>query len=454
MKNERVSDGPVLVVDDDPQVLRTIQETLESCNLMTVLAGDGQGALRAAENQGFAVAILDLRMPGMDGLEVLRRLQGMAQAPKVIMLTGHGTVETATEAMKLGAFDFLMKPVETERLLRTVREAFIEAGLGDPLVSKSSATLQEPIIVGESPGLKDSLDLLDRAAGTHLPVILQGETGTGKELFARRLHCRSGRSRGPFLAVNCGALPEELMMSELFGHERGAFTGAAGQKTGLYEAASGGTLFLDEVAELPRAAQVALLRTAETGEFRRVGSVADRMADVRLLAATIAPLRARVEEGKFRGDLYFRLAGFEVNIPPLRERAADIPDLVGHFLAEYSRRTADPRTMSESALRLLRNHSWPGNVRELRQVIERSAALSPEEQIGAENLTIVSSVRPVAKKAPDRLPSLAEVEGEHIRRVIELEGGNLSAAARALGVSTRTLQRRARKHDRSSGEPE
>jgi len=454
MKNERVSDGPVLIVDDDPQVLRTIQETLESCNLVTVLAGDGAGALRAAENRSFAVAILDLRMPGMDGLEVLRRLQGMAQTPKVIMLTGHGTVETATEAMKLGAFDFLMKPVETERLLRTVREAFIETGLGDPLVSKSAPTLQEPTIVGESPDLKDSLDLLDRAARSDLPVILQGETGTGKELFARRLHCRSGRSRGPFLAVNCGALPEELMMSELFGHEKGAFTGAAGPKTGLYEAASGGTLFLDEVAELPPAAQVALLRTAETGELRRVGSVADRKADVRLLAATIAPLRERVEQGKFREDLYFRLTGFEVNIPPLRQRSADIPDLVGHFLAEYSQRTADLRTMSESALRMLRDHSWPGNVRELRQVIERSAALSPEEEIGAENLTIVSSVRPGPKKAPDRIRSLAEVEEEHIRRVVELKGGNLSAAARALGVSARTLQRRAKKHNRPMDEPE
>jgi DNA-binding NtrC family response regulator len=242
------------------------------------------------------------------------------------------------------------------------------------------------------------------------------------------------------------------MISELFGHEKGAFTGAEARKSGIYEAASGGTLFLDEIVELPLAAQVALLRATETGEFRRVGGVFEQKVDVRLVAATVRPLKECIREGEFREDLYFRVAGFEIAIPPLCERLADIPALVAHFLSEYSRRTGHRRLLDDAAVALLKSYSWPGNVRELRQTIERAAALSTEETVGPDNLTIFSSVRPTARQEPEMIPSLAEVEDAHIRRVIEIEHGNLSAAARSLGISARTLHRRARRLGRPPGE--
>ena len=437
----------ILIVDDETDVRSFLREALEIEGLPVLEAANGEEAIHLADEHSVGIIILDLQMPVLAGLAVLRRLKLLDEPPTVIMLTGHGTVESATEAMKLGAFDFLTKPVDHGQLVNTVRDALAEreriSRPGRDLV----AGREEPLIVGAS--LREVLVLLDQAAATELPIVLTGETGTGKELFAVRLHCRSRRAAGNFLALNCAAMPEALIDGELFGHEKGAFTGADARKLGLFEAASGGTLFLDEIAELPASAQSSLLRVVETGELRRVGGTANFHVNVRLIAASSQSLQKLVEEGTFREDLYYRLHGIEIPIPPLRERPEDLPELVEHFLGLHYSKTGQRRALSVESMNVLRSHHWPGNIRELRQVIERAAALADGENIGPEALRLSPSYTQ-RERRPSQVRTLADLEKDYILEVVRRQRGNVSAAARALEIPRNTLYRRLKRYGYSS----
>ncbi|HUF78210.1 MAG TPA: sigma-54 dependent transcriptional regulator, partial [Thermoanaerobaculia bacterium] len=360
----------------------------------------------------------------------------------VILLTGYGTVPIAVEAMRGGAYSFLEKPVEIDDLSRLVAEALGEppAGPGGEAGAAGGPPGLHlpggPSIIGRHPKLRAALNLLRRVAATEATVLLTGESGTGKELFARAIHGLSPRRAGPFAAVNCAAIPETLVENELFGHEKGAFTGADRRQAGRFEAAAGGTLFLDEIGELPLAVQGKVLRVIDERTFERIGGGSTLQADVRLVAATNRELGAMVATGGFRADLYYRLEVFPIELPPLRERPSDVPDLVRHLLAEIAVRLGrKPPRPEPEALELLAAQSWPGNVRELGNVLERALILSEGSRLGAADLE----------------PLLAPLEGggerERVRRALEQAGGDRRRAAAILGVSYRTLLRRIRRHD-------
>ncbi|MDP6354357.1 MAG: sigma-54 dependent transcriptional regulator, partial [Planctomycetota bacterium] len=418
MKPSRTGQHSILIVDDELSSIRRIEEVLSTHSLDCMATEDGYEALRLVEQHQFAVVLLDLRMERVDGMEILRQLVEFETPPRVIMLTGYGTIDLATRAMKLGAHDFLTKPVDFVQLIISIRDAFIDYGVRTP--DAIAVIGEEPQIVGKSPSLLASLKLLDTAASADLPVLLIGETGTGKDLFARRLHQKGQRKHGKYLAFNCSTLPEQLIQSELFGHEKGAFTDADRSTVGLFEAASGGTLFLDEVDALPASAQTALLRTLDSGEIRPVGGTEMRTADVRLVAAAQRPLSEFTKAGEFRDDLYFRLRGLEVRIPPLRERLDDLPLLIEHF--SRGRRL----DISDEAMQTMVNHHWPGNVRELRQVVERAMVLSGGDAILPSHLLLsdlVTSSDKFAKMVP-----LAEMNREYILEVLRRHDGNIRAA--------------------------
>jgi DNA-binding NtrC family response regulator len=393
-------------------------------------AATGEEALRALEEGAFDLVLTDLKLPGIDGLEVLAAVRERRPRTPVVVITAHGTVRAAVEAMKLGAVDFLEKPVEmqdlfdlVERATRSDPEAFVLAVPGGP------------DILGSHPRMRAALRLLERVAPTDSTVLLTGESGTGKELFARAIHGFSARRDGPFVAVNCAAIPESLIENELFGHEKGAFTGADRRQAGRFEQAAGGTLFLDEIGELPAGVQGKVLRVLEERTFERIGGGATQRADVRLVAATNRDLKAMVERGEFRADLYFRLEVFPLALPPLRERASDIPALAGHLLERIGERQGRlvPR-LTADALRLLQEQPWPGNVRELANVLERALILGDGASLSAAELR-------------ELLPSRAADERERVRRALQDAGGDKRKAAELLGMSYRTLLRRVREHD-------
>ena len=428
----------VLTIDDEANQRFVVSEMLGLHGISVLEAPDGEEGLRLARESDVPVILLDLAMPGIGGMDVLRSLGLLRPVPKVIMLTGQGTVQKAAEAMKLGAFDFLTKPVDEEQLVTTVQDALAAYEAAEP--SKAPVPDADgPTIIGES--LAPVLELLDRVAATDIAVMLVGETGTGKELFARRLHQRSARSEGNLVAVNCGALAEGLIESELFGHEKGAFTGAVKRKLGLFEVASEGTLLLDEISDLPASTQATLLRVVESGEFRRVGSTEVQHTAARLVAASSQSLSARVGDGTFREDLYFRLNGIEIHLPPLRDRLDDLPELIGHFLSELCPERSDRPSVTPEAMAVLRAHSWPGNLRELRQVLARAIVLAEGREIGPAALQF-SGRAARRDRDPTGPLSLREIEKAHILKVIEAMRGNISAAARALDMPRNTLYRR------------
>ena len=428
----------VLTIDDEANQRFVVSEMLGLHGFSVLEAASGEEGLRLARESTVPIILLDLAMPGIGGMDVLGSLGLLRPVPKVIMLTGQGTVQKAAEAMKLGAFDFLTKPVDEEQLVSTVQDALAAHEAAEPGKAPVSGA-EDPTIIGAD--LEPVLELLDRVATTDIAVMLVGETGTGKELFARRLHRRSARSEGSLVAVNCGALAEGLIESELFGHEKGAFTGAFERKLGLFEVASEGTLLLDEISDLPASTQATLLRVVESGEFRRVGSTEVLHTAARLVAASSQSLSARVEDGTFREDLYYRLNGIEIHLPPLRDRLADLPDLVDHFLRELGPAGKDRPCATPEAMAALRARPWPGNVRELRQVLARATALRRGPAIGPEDLQLQARPQPAGHSSPEIL-TLHEVERAHILDVISQVRGNISAAARALGIPRNTLYRR------------
>ncbi len=424
----------ILVVEDRDSLRRLLERALAAEGYAVTAAANGEQGLKLlASAAPFDLVVTDLKLPGASGLEVLRAARSRQPPPPVLVLTAYGTVSTAVEAMKLGAADFLEKPLEIEELCR--RAQAILGGERAPVFEVPGS----PPILGTHPRLRAALRLLERVAPTESTVLLLGESGTGKELFARAVHGLSNRRSGPFVALNCAAIPETLIENELFGHERGAFTGADRRQAGRFEQAAGGTLFLDEIGELPLAVQGKVLRVLEERTYERVGGGATLRSDARLIAATNRDLQAMVQASSFRSDLYFRLDVFPIQLPPLRERASDIPELAVHLLAaSAARHHVEVPTLRPDALTLLAAQPWPGNVRELANVLERATILTDGELDAAAIGSVLSAVAAADPRDQEEL---------RLRDALRASGGNRQEAAKTLGMSYRTLQRRLKEFD-------
>jgi DNA-binding NtrC family response regulator len=437
----------ILVVDDEKPQRDILQLILGEEGHNVTTAASGQQALQLAERQHFDLVLTDLKMPGMDGLQLLGELVGRDPSTCVIMMTAHGSIDSAKEAIRQGAYDYLEKPLERDALLNVIRNA----------LGRLEAIDEE--IVAASEQMERVKKMILKVANSNATVLIRGESGVGKERIARAIHKASNRSSQIFQAVNCPAINENLIESELFGHEKGSFTGAHAMKKGLFEVADHGTLFLDEIAELNTNMQAKLLRTLQEREIMRVGGTQPIKIDVRVLAATNRDLDAMVRDGRFREDLFYRINVLSIEVPPLRERRADIPVLVDLFLAKYTR-LANRRVkeLTRAAMDALMNYGWPGNVRQLESVIERATLLCEGEEIALEDLPpelrqSEAERVAVAFKLPPEGASLEEVERSLISQAMQRTGGNITQAAKLLGISFRTLQYRLEKYGLRSGDP-
>jgi DNA-binding NtrC family response regulator len=438
--------GSVLIIDDDAAFRFAMAKALRRGGYAVSEASSGEEAVDVLRNGSPPdVALLDLKMKGIGGLEVLRRCGSIPT--RVIVLTGHGTVKAAVEAMQLGAFSFLEKPVDADMLRPLLRQALVERGRAE----QRSLHDAEPLI-GESPIMDDVKQFVRTVAPTHETVLVFGETGTGKEVVARQIHAQSNRATRPFVAMNAACVPRELFESELFGHKRGAFTGAHDDRAGLFREADGGTLFIDELAELPLESQAKLLRAIETKAIRPVGDSGETEVDVRIVAATNRDLWTETQEGRFREDLYFRLQVFPVLVRPLRERPEDLEPLAMHLLARLGKNDI---VLDAESLAALREYDWPGNVRELLNVLRRASLFAISDKIDGDLIRrmIAASVFGNARESGPppgaerpRRASLADVERDHIERVLRETEGNITKAAAALGIDRRTLQRKLRSY--------
>ena len=372
----------ILIVDDEESILKSLGGILEDEGYKPLFAGDGVEALAIAQREAPDVVMLDIWMPRMEGLETLQKLKEIHPGLIVIMMSGHGTIETAVKSTKLGAYDFIEKPLSLEKVVLTVKNALGVNRLQQENASLRSLILQDHDLIAHSPSMKVVRDQILLVAPTNAPVLITGENGTGKELVARSIHYYSQRRDKPFVEINCAAIPEELIESELFGHEKGAFTGAVTQKKGKFDLADGGTIFLDEIGDLSLKTQAKLLRILQERKFERVGGTRTIEVDVRLVAATSKILEEEIRAGNFREDLFHRLNVVPFHIPPLRERKDDIPLLVEHFLDIFCRREGrELKEMIPEAVRMMNNYDWPGNVRELKNIIERLVIMTPERTI-------------------------------------------------------------------------
>jgi two-component system, NtrC family, response regulator AtoC len=439
----------ILVVDDEEPFRRLLNKELTRKGYAVQVARDGGEALNILRDNVFDVILLDVVMPGVDGLSLMKKLKEDPGSPAIVVLTGKATVETAVEAMKNGAHDYLTKPYKLDELVIIIERAYEFSRLSvknklleQELVRKETPTPFE--FVGQSRQVRDILALIKKAAPTDSPVFIHGESGTGKELIANTVWHFSTRKDAPFIALNCATLSESLIESEIFGHEKGAFTSAYQMKHGLVEVADKGTLFLDEIGEMPVALQPKFLRFLDSGEFRRVGGNKTLRVDVRMIAATNKDLSGLIKTGSFREDLYYRLNVINVAIPPLRERKDDINALAEHFLQKYALKLSKSIAgFTSGALELLIGYKWPGNVRELENVIERAVILCESDRIGAEDLSI-SPYSAVAEMNVN--PSLEEMEKNYIFRVLKEAGGNQSRASQLLGIDRKTLYLKLKKY--------
>jgi len=448
----------LLIADDDPGLRESLERTLTREGYRVILASDGNAALERLQAGGVDLVLTDLKMPGLSGIELLRAVKAIAADVDVILLTAFGTVEEAVKAMKEGAYDFLTKPFQRAQLLRLIRQALERRVLiqqNRALQQRLDDLLAQGAVVGSSPAFRRMMTLVEQVADSSATVLIQGESGTGKELVASTIHARSARSRGPFIAVNCAALPETLLESELFGYEKGAFTGAAGRKEGRFELADGGTLFLDEVSDLSPVTQPKILRVLQEGEFERLGGTKSLRVDVRIVAATNQELAQMVREKRFREDLYYRLNVITLTVPPLRERREDIHVLAQHFLRVYSaKNNRRLEGFTDDAIRRLEAYAWPGNVRELENVIERGVVLArdalidvadlPQEIAGATPLP--EGVLSVRIGTP-----LAEVEARLLEETLRATKGNKTLTAKLLGIDPRTVSRKLERQDEDEG---
>jgi DNA-binding NtrC family response regulator len=445
----------VLIVDDDDDFRPLLLQRLTRTGFVTEAADSGAQALEIAQRRQFDVAVFDMQMPGMTGLELLEKFKAVFPETEVILLTGQGTIESAVQAMQLGAFNYLLKPFGMSELEAQIKKAAERRELrkeNEQLRTILSHRQKGKKIIGESPAMREIFRLIDRAGPSNRAILIQGESGTGKELVAEALHLASQRADRPLVAVNCAALPETLLESELFGHEKGAFTGAVAAKQGLFEAADGGTLFIDEIGEMPGSLQAKLLRVLENGTLRRVGSIQERKVDVRLLAATNRNLRDEIKAGRFREDLYYRINVMSLELPPLRERQGDTELLVDHFLG-------DDWHIEDDALQALLRYPWPGNVRQLSNVLERAKILADDDVIRLKDLpkeVLQGSTGEVVKSASEAplTDDLSTIQRQKVLAVLQRESQNKARAARALGISRRKLYRLLEKYGLSeSGSP-
>jgi DNA-binding NtrC family response regulator len=445
----------VLVVDDEAGLRRFLQKELGARGLSVDAAGSAEEGLKKLAEAAFDVVLLDVKLPGMNGLDALREIRRMDPAPEVLMLTGQGSVESAVQAMRSGAFHYLTKPFHLEELevqIQKAREQSMLVRRANAFERLLSGTATQ--LVGESPAIERVRELIRKVAPSDTSVVVEGESGTGKELIARALHSGSRRAKAPFVVLNCGALQESLLESELFGHEKGAFTGADRAREGLAEAAHSGTLFLDEVGEMSLGIQAKLLRFLESGDVRRVGSSRTQHVDVRVVCATNRRLGDDVKSGRFREDLYYRLRVFSIEAPPLRERICDVPLLVAHFLATIRGVGQGPFRVDAEAMEAVKRYAWPGNIRELRNAVERMMLLAE-----AGRITVACLPPEVARTTSrEHLPSdeldLATVERHLVLRALRECGGSRTKAAERLGISLRTLYNKLQLYrSEAGGEP-
>jgi len=446
----------ILLAEDSDRARQSLKELLLADSQLEVdTVSNGEEAVKALEKQIYSIGLFDLKMPGLGGMQLIEEIQKRKIPVTIIVMTGYGSINEAVQAMRLGAYDFLTKPIDVHHL-----RLVIERALKDRVLHDEVAYLREQIqgrysfhnILSKNPRMHSVFELIGNVAQTNTTVLIEGETGTGKEQIARAIHeATQGRS-GPLIAVNCAALPENLLESELFGHEKGSFTSAMSQRRGRFELADGGTIFLDEVGDIPAAMQAKLLRVLQERRFERVGGVESIEVDVRVIGATNRSLLRLVQDGKFREDLYYRLNVLKIDLPPLRERPEDIPLLAAHFAQKYSRKGESPKQFSPTAMDALLKHTWPGNIRELENAIERSCVTCPNGTIQLENLP-TEMINPTPPKLPfdvdvnRPLPDLlrevcADVERQYIRKALEQSHGHVGRCAKMCGLSRRTLSAR------------
>jgi nitrogen regulation protein NR(I) len=451
----------VLIVDDEVNIRRVLAAMLKREGYEVTTAADGEQALGVLHRTPVHVVVTDLVMPRLGGMELLRRVAADFPDVPVILITAHGSVDSAVAALKAGAFDYVTKPFEQEELKKVIAKAARAHDLERQNVHANFTDGDRPPLVGQSPSMRAIYDMVSRVADSPSTVLITGESGTGKELIAKALHRGSSRRDKPLIKVNCAAIPKDLVESELFGYERGAFTGAVGSKPGRFELADGGTLFLDEIGEVPVEMQVKLLRALQESEFERVGGVKTLSVDVRLIAATNRDLKALIADGRFREDLYYRLAVVPIALPPLRERREDIPLLVQHFIEKYDQRLGKKvQGIEEEGLQILLGYAWPGNIRELENLMERSvlfadgpliqASALPDSlrERGAQTSPPIAAVGPLGSIAAPSGASMkeivrqaqAELERELIARALDETGGNVTRAAKRLQISRKSLQ--------------
>jgi two-component system response regulator HydG len=432
----------ILVVDDQSGVRELLAAVLVADGHDVEAASDGAEGVRSLGSGFHDLVIMDIRMPGMDGITALERVKELSPRTGVVMMTAYASVDTAVKAMKLGAFDYITKPIDIDEV-RAVIARFLESV--DP-AEVDGLSVESRDVVGASDALRAVLELAHRVAASDATVLILGESGTGKEVVAREIHRASPRAHHPFVAVNCSAIPETLLESELFGHEKGSFTGAVRQKRGRFELAEGGTIFLDEIGDMSPALQAKLLRFLQDHRLQRVGGSIDVVVDARVIAATNRDLEREVADGRFRDDLFFRLNVVTVTVPPLRERPEDVPLLVEHFLKLFAPEGAKPKRISPRAMRLLMGHPWPGNVRELENAVQRAVVLSRGETIFPEHLPPRVREAQPGGPAAGAGRTMREIERDVIVKTLKETGGNRTKTAVILAISRRTLQNKIKEY--------
>jgi two-component system, NtrC family, response regulator PilR len=454
-RNGEVDRPTVLIVDDEPDLLELVSLTLSRMNLQARTAADVSSARRVLKSEKIDLCLTDMRLPDGDGLDLVAWIQQNRADLPVAVITAHGNVESAVRALKLGAFDFVSKPLDLGVLRKLVGSAIKLGSRGGP--ERTSVTFRGPRLLGHSEIMEQLREMIARVARSQAPVHIYGESGTGKELVARLIHESGARNEGPFVAVNCGAIPTELMESELFGHKRGSFTGAVSDKKGLIQSAEGGTLFLDEVADLPLHMQVKLLRVVQEKTIRPIGESREETIDVRILSATHKNLGELIGQGLFREDLFYRINVIELRVPALRERRTDIPEIAEAVLQRLGRRAnMEPPQLAADAIELLQSYPFPGNVRELENVLERALTLCADGFIAADHIKLRGAARPPATEAapaanPEDLgggalgDKLEDMERDAIVKALEKTRYNKTAAAKLLGMSFRALRYRVKK---------
>lgn len=441
----------ILVVDDDEGHAEAVAESLRRRGFDCTVAEGGRPALRLIEEQTFDLVITDLVMEPVDGLDVLRKVKQELPDAEVVILTGHNSVKTAVQAMQAGATTYLTKPLDIDEL-----RAVVDKASQTQRLARENAALHRQLqerfgfegVVGNSPKMKSVIDKLRQVAPTNASVLIMGESGTGKELVAKSLHTNSPRKNKPFVALNCAALSDQILESELFGHVKGAFTGADRERKGLIEHANGGTLFMDEVGDIPLGTQVKLLRVLESGEIVRMGSNEPIKVSVRLVSATNRDLAEAIASGAFRNDLYHRIKVVSLRLPPLRERREDIPLLLDHFVREFARNPEKPPTITSEARRALTTYDWPGNVRELRNTVESMVVIDTDNELGLDDLTEELQARGEVGPGPSPLVgrTMDDIERHFILETLKLTGGNREEAAKILAIGERTLYRKLKEY--------